>query len=380
VFEKIPLKTIFCHVEWIPVFLFAQKPQATDYNKVRSVLLTILVRAFWCISLGLSLCSSAGAGETLARIRENGEVRCGVTEQLLGFSFKDEKGQWRGFNIDFCRAVAAAALGNAEQVSFTPLSAPNRFPALLSGRIDLLAHTTTWTFGREAGIGIEFPGIYFYDGQTFGVQTGPLQMKGIEDLNGKTICVEKGTTYGTNMEDVFRKHGIDYTPLVLDSKKELGDAFRAGRCQALTAERTVLAALRVAVPNGADRYTILPGAISKEPLAPAVRRGDDEWTRLIRWVLFALIEAEELGVTKSNVRSLQRETDDPALQWFLNSCGQRGKALGLKPDWVAEVISAVGNYGEIYDRNFGAASGLNIERGMNRLWNRGGLLYAPPFQ
>ena len=182
------------------------------------------------------------------------------------------------------------------------------------------------------------------------------------------------------MEDVFRKHGIDYTPLVLDSKKELGDAFRAGRCQALTAERTVLAALRVAVPNGADRYTILPGAISKEPLAPAVRRGDDEWTRLIRWVLFALIEAEELGVTKSNVRSLQRETDDPALQWFLNSCGQRGKALGLKPDWVAEVISAVGNYGEIYDRNFGAASGLNIERGMNRLWNRGGLLYAPPFQ
>jgi len=149
---------------------------------VRSVLLTILVRAFWCISLGLSLCSSAGAGETLARIRENGEVRCGVTEQLLGFSFKDEKGQWRGFNIDFCRAVAAAALGNAEQVSFTPLSAPNRFPALLSGRIDLLAHTTTWTFGREAGIGIEFPGIYFYDGQTFGVQTGPLQMKGIEDL------------------------------------------------------------------------------------------------------------------------------------------------------------------------------------------------------
>ncbi len=347
---------------------------------MRSVLLTILVRAFWCISLGLSLCSSAGAGETLARIRENGEVRCGVTEQLLGFSFKDEKGQWRGFNIDFCRAVAAAALGNAEQVSFTPLSAPNRFPALLSGRIDLLAHTTTWTFGREAGIGIEFPGIYFYDGQTFGVQTGPLQMKGIEDLNGKTICVEKGTTYGTNMEDVFRKHGIDYTPLVLDSKKELGDAFRAGRCQALTAERTVLAALRVAVPNGADRYTILPGAISKEPLAPAVRRGDDEWTRLIRWVLFALIEAEELGVTRSNVRVLQKESADPALQWFLNSCGQRGKALGVKPDWVADVISAAGNYGEIYERNFGASSGLNIDRGMNRLWNHGGLLYAPPFQ
>ena len=336
--------------------------------------------AMIAVFMTLAIGEPVQAADTLDTVRSRGVLRCGVSEGLAGFSMRDTSGRWSGMDVDFCRAVAAAALGNAEQVSFTPLSAPNRFPALLSGRIDLLAHTTTWTFGREAGIGIEFPGIYFYDGQTFGVQTGPLQMKGIEDLNGKTICVEKGTTYGTNMEDVFRKHGIDYTPLVLDSKKELGDAFRAGRCQALTAERTVLAALRVAVPNGADRYTILPGAISKEPLAPAVRRGDDEWTRLIRWVLFALIEAEELGVTKSNVRSLQRETDDPALQWFLNSCGQRGKALGLKPDWVAEVISAVGNYGEIYDRNFGAASGLNIERGMNRLWNRGGLLYAPPFQ
>jgi len=341
----------------------------------------VIVLAASCLWIALNLLSpSAGAGEILTRVRENGVVRCGVTEQLLGFSFQDEQGTWRGFNVDFCRAVAAAALGNAEKVSFTALSAPGRFPALLSDRIDLLAHTATWTFGREAGIGIEFPGIYFYDGQTFAVSNDTIQAKGIDDLNGMTICVERGTTYGTNIEHVFKERGIPHTLLIIDSRKELGEAFRSGRCQVVTSERTVLAALRATAPNGAERYTILPGAISKEPLAPAVRRGDDEWTKLIRWVLFALIEAEERGVTKSNVRTLQKETTDPALQWFLNSCGQRGKSIGLKPDWVAEVISATGNYGEIYERNFGAASGLNIERGMNRLWNQGGLLYAPPFQ
>jgi len=341
----------------------------------------VIVLAASCLWIALNLLSpSAGAGEILTRVRENGVVRCGVTEQLLGFSFKDEQGQWRGFNVDFCRAVAAAALGNAEKVSFTALSAPGRFPALLSDRIDLLAHTATWTFGREAGIGIEFPGIYFYDGQTFAVSNDTIQAKGIDDLNGMTICVERGTTYGTNIEHVFKERGIPHTLLIIDSRKELGEAFRSGRCQVVTSERTVLAALRAAAPNGTARFTILPGAISKEPLAPAVRRGDDEWTKLIRWVLFALIEAEERGVTKANVRSLQKESADPSLQWFLNSCGQRGKSLGLKPDWVAELISATGNYGEIYERNFGAASGLNIERGMNRLWNQGGLLYAPPFQ
>ena len=341
----------------------------------------VIVLAASCLWIALNLLSpSAGAGEILTRVRENGVVRCGVTEQLLGFSFKDEQGQWRGFNVDFCRAVAAAALGNAEKVSFTALSAPGRFPALLSDRIDLLAHTATWTFGREAGIGIEFPGIYFYDGQTFAVSNDTIQAKGIDDLNGMTICVERGTTYGTNIEHVFKERGIPHTLLIIDSRKELGEAFRSGRCQVVTSERTVLAALRAAAPNGTARFTILPGAISKEPLAPAVRRGDDEWTKLIRWVLFALIEAEERGVKKANVRSLQKESADPSLQWFLNSCGQRGKSLGLKPDWVAEIISATGNYGEIYERNFGAASGLNIERGMNRLWNQGGLLYAPPFQ
>jgi general L-amino acid transport system substrate-binding protein len=320
------------------------------------------------------------AGETLSRVRSNNKVHCGVTERLLGFSFQDENGRWRGFNVDFCRAVAVAALGDAEKVSFTPLTAPNRFPILLSGKIDLLAHTATWTFGREAGIGIDFPAICFYDGQTFAVPAERKNIKRIEDLNGMTICVEKGTTFQLNMADVFEKRGIKYTPMVVDSQEELVASIKAERCQVCTAERSVLAALLAAVPEGAKRFKILSEEISKEPLAPAVRRGDAEWTTLVRWVLFALIQAEEYGVTSANVRALQKTATDPELQWFLNSCGQRGKALGLKPDWVAEVIAAVGNYGEIYERNLGSASALKIARGLNRLWKHGGLLYAPSFQ
>jgi general L-amino acid transport system substrate-binding protein len=335
-----------------------------------------------CFSLlliiGVLYTSPALSGETLTHVRANKEVRCGVTEQLLGFSFQDENGRWKGFNVDFCRAVAAAVLGDPEKVSFTPLTAPNRFPILLSRKIDLLAHTVTWTFGREAGIGIDFPGIYFYDGQTFAVPVEK-EIKRLEDLNGMAICVEKGTTFQANMADTFKKRGIPYTPVVVDSQKELIASLRAGKCQACTAEQSVLAALKAAGPQG-SRFKIISGEISREPLAPAVRRGDDEWTTVIRWVLFALIEAEERGVTLANVRALQKETADPQLQWFLNSCGQRAKSLGLKPDWVADVIAAVGNYGEIYERNFGSASGLNIERGLNRLWKQGGLLYAPSFQ
>jgi general L-amino acid transport system substrate-binding protein len=303
-----------------------------------------------------------------------------VPEQLLGFSRQDESGRWQGFNIDFCRAVAAAVLGDPEKVSFTPLTSPNRFPVLLSNGVDLLAHTTTWTLGREAGIGIEFPGIYFYDGQAFAVPADNKKASRFEDLDNMTICVVKGTTHQVNMTHFFNKSGITYTPLVVDSQKDMCAAFVEGQCQACTSERSVLAALIGAARNGAGRFKILPGKISKEPLAPAVVHGDNEWASIIRWVLFALIEAEERGVTSSNVRSLQRQTADPDLQWFLNSCGQGGKALGLKPDWVSEVIVSVGNYGEIYERNLGSGSALKLERGLNRLWKDGGLLYAPSFQ
>lgn len=346
-----------------------------DEIKNHSNVMWIIVVVCLCAMMGALHTTFATAGETLTRVRAQHELRCGVTEKLLGFSFRDENGRWRGFNVDFCRAVAAAVLGDPEKVSFIPLSAPNRFPALLSDRIDLLAHTATWTFGREAGIGIQFPGIYYYDGQTFMSPIGK-KVKRLEDLKGTTICVEKGTTYQLNMASTFQVRGIKYTPLVVNSRKELIEAFLAGRCQACTAERSVLAVLRAEMPGGVEKFRILPGEISKEPLAPAVRRGDEEWATLVRWVLFALIEAEERGITSANVRA----TTDPQLRWFLNSSGERGKTLGLKPDWVAHVIAAVGNYGEIYERNFGTVSDLKIERGMNRLWKQGGLLYAPPFQ
>jgi general L-amino acid transport system substrate-binding protein len=322
---------------------------------------------------------AAFAGEVLTRVRTNKEIRCGVTEPLAGFSYKDEKGQWQGLNIDFCRAVAAAALNDPEKITFTPLSSPNRFPALLLNRIDLLAHTTTWTFGREAGIGIRFPGVYFFAGQTFMAPAGK-NIKKIEDLNGAIIGVEKGTTFVTNLENTFQARDISYKPLVVDSQEELVKALLDGRCQAITAEQSVLAAIRAKIPDGVKQFDIMAEKISKEILCPAVRRGDEEWFALVKWVLFALIEAEELGITSANVRDLQRNTTNPKIRWFLNSSGQQVKALGLKPDWAADVIAAVGNYGEIFERNFGAASGLNIDRGYNRLWNQGGLMYAPPFQ
>lgn len=348
--------------------------------KNRGTLRLMLTAILGLVLTGVFLAPPVLAGETLKRVRANNKIRCGVNEQLLGFSWQDENGGWRGFNIDFCRAVAAAVLGDPEKVSFIPVTTPNRFPVLLSGGVDLLAHTITWTLGREAGIGIEFPGIYFYDGQTFAVPAENKKVQSIEDLNGMTICVVKGTTHQTNMANFFSRRGIKFTPLVVDSRKDMGRAIADRRCQACTSERSVLAAMQSSVLNEKERVTILPDKISKEPLSPAVVRGDAEWTTIIRWVLFALIEAEELGVTSSNVRHLQKQIADPDLQWFLNFCGQGGKALGLKPDWVADVIAAGGNYGEIYEHNLGSGSPLKLERGLNRLWKDGGLLYSPSFQ
>ena len=321
----------------------------------------------------------ASAGITLSAVRSSGVVRCGISEEMAGFSYKDKAGRWQGLSADFCRAVAAAALGDGEKVSFRPLSPASRFPVLLSGSIDLLAHTATVTFGREIGIGVEFAGIYFHDGQTFMVPRKS-KIKRVENLKDATICVQKGTTHLTNLENTFGNRGLPYKTLVFDSLPEVTGAFFGGKCRALTADRSNLAGLRLSAPGGPDQYDILSGAISREPLGPAVRRGDEEWLTLVRWVLFALIEAEERGVTQGNVRALQKKTKDPGLRWLLNSSGELGKSIGLKPDWVADVISRTGNYGEIYERHLGGKSALKMERGLNRLWNKGGLLYAPPFQ
>ena len=332
------------------------------------------------LALVVMFCPSpASGGATLSAVNSTGIVHCGISEETAGFSYRDKAGRWQGFSVDFCRAVALAALGNDAKVTFRPLSPASRFPVLLAGTVDLLAHTATMTFGREAGIGVEFAGIYYYDGQAFMVPRKS-KVKKVEDLKGAVICLEKGTTHQTNLEYALGSRGIPYTPLLFESLPEMTAAFFGGKCRALTADRWNLAAAAMSAPGGPNQYDIPGFSISKEPLGPVVRRGDEEWLTLVRWVLFALIEAEERGITRANVRSLQKTAKDPATRWFLDSSGSLGKSLGLKSDWVAEVIAGVGNYGEMWERSFGRENGLRIERGPNRLWSGGGLLYAPPFQ
>ncbi|HVO83220.1 MAG TPA: amino acid ABC transporter substrate-binding protein [Syntrophobacteria bacterium] len=329
------------------------------------------------MALGL-IPASAGAGDTLARVKSRQVLRCGVSEGLIGFSLKDPAGEWTGLDVDFCRAVAAA-VGDRVKVQFVPLFASARFPALQADEIDLLVRNTTWTLGREAFLGVQFAGILFYDGQGFMVPRKG-KVRRIAELKGATICVDKGTTSEQNLVDYFRARGWNYKPLVLESVAEIRDAFVSGRCQAYTSDASQLASMRMAVPDGTKKYIILPDLISKEPLGPVVRRGDEEWFTLVRWVLFALIQAEELGVTRENVRTLKETSTDPAVQRLLGKAGGFGKALGVDNDWVVRVVGTVGNYGEMFERNLGRESVLNLERGLNRLWKQGGLMYAPPFR
>jgi general L-amino acid transport system substrate-binding protein len=321
---------------------------------------------------------SAPAGEVFDRVRKTRAVRCGVSEGLIGFSFKDPAGEWTGLDVDFCRAVAAA-MGDRVKAQFVPLFASARFPALQADEIDLLVRNTTWTLGREAFLGVQFAGILFYDGQGFMVPRKS-KVRRIADLKGATICVGKGTTSEPNLADYFRAHGWNYKPLVLESVAEMRDAFVSGRCQAYTSDASQLASMRMEVPDGTKKYIILPDLISKEPLGPVVRRGDEEWFTLVRWVLFALTQAEELGITKENVRTLRDSSMDPVVQRLLGKTGGFGKALGVDNDWVVRIVGTVGNYGEMFERNLGRESVLNLERGFNRLWKQGGLMYAPPFR
>jgi general L-amino acid transport system substrate-binding protein len=329
------------------------------------------------VALGL-IPASAGAGETLARVKSRKVLRCGVSEGLIGFSFKDSAGEWTGLDVDFCRAVAAA-VGERVKMQFLPLFASARFPALQADEIDLLVRNTTWTLGREAFLGVQFAGTLFYDGQGFMVPRKG-KVRRIADLKGATICVDKGTTSEQNLADYFRAHGWSYKPLVLESIGEIRDAFVSGRCQAYTSDASQLASVRMEVPDGTKKYLILPDNISKEPLGPVVRREDEEWFTLVRWVLLALIQAEELGVTRENVRALRDTSTDPAVQRLLGKTGGFGKALGVDNDWVVRAVGTVGNYGEMFERNLGRESFLKLERGLNRLWKQGGLMYAPPFR
>lgn len=318
----------------------------------------------------------AHAGKTLDSIHQQGRVACGVSTGLAGFSGLDSKGEWAGLDVDICRAIAAAVLGDARKVKWVPLSSQQRFTPLQSGEIDVLSRNTTWTLTRDASMGLHFAAITYYDGQGFMV---PKQAKvmSAKQLKGAEICVQSGTTTEKNLNDYLKTQGIKAKPVVFENYEASLKAFFSGRCQAYTTDISSLASIRDKEAKNADDYLILPEQISKEPLGPAVRRGDDEWFAIVKWVVYALLEAEELGVTRAHADS-QRSSASPAVQRLLGSGEDSGRLLGLDKEWALRAVKAVGNYGEIFDRNLGAGSTLKVPRGQNRLWNQGGLMYAPP--
>lgn len=329
------------------------------------------------IVLGAAL--TASAGETLDAIKARGVLRCGVSEGIAGFSAKDSSGRWSGLDADFCRAVAAAVLGDGDKVAFVPLKASTRFPALSAKSIDLLLRNTTWTLSREVLLRVSFPGVLFYDGQGFMVPAAAAA-KSLAGLDGAKICVEKGTTHEAYLGDYFAAKGWRAEPVVVDSAAGVASAFFAGKCAAYSSDASQLAAARAAAPGGPQAFVILPERISKEPLGPVVRRGDEEWFTLVRWVLFALIAAEERGITRANVSVAVKQSRDPAVRRFSGIEGGVGRALGVREGWAARAIGAVGNYGELFERNLGRGTLLALERGPNRLWTEGGLMYAPPLR
>lgn len=318
------------------------------------------------------------AGETLTRVQSRRMLNCGVSDGRVGFSHKDAKGRWQGLDADFCRAVAAAVIGDAERVKFVPLATAARFLALRSNEVDLLSRNTTWTIGREAGLGVHFIGTLYYDGQGFMVPAKG-RAKKLADLKGAKICVTERTTSEENLADHFGARGWKYQAELSKTIEESSRRFFAGQCAAYTADRSNLAALRLSAPGGAQAYSILPEQISKEPLGPAIKRGDEDWLVLLKWIYFVTIAAEELDVTSKNVQSKTQIKNDPRLAKFLDASGAFAKLLGIAPGWVSRIVQSSGNYGEMFERNLGPGSVLKLDRGPNRLWSQGGLMYAPPF-
>lgn len=327
---------------------------------------------------GLVCATEAQAGKTLDGVKSAGVVRCGVNTSGPGFSNADSQGKWTGLDVDFCRAVAAAVLGDANKVKFTPLNSQQRFSALQAGEIDVLSRNSTWTLTRDASLGVVFTGINYFDGQGFMVPK-KLKIDSAKKLNGATLCVQAGTTSEKNVADWFAAHGMKYKPVVFDTAEAITGAFFAGRCQVYTTDMSDLAGARTKAPKP-DDYAILPEVISKEPLGPSVRRGDDEWFQIVRWTLFAMLEAEEDGLTQANVDAQKKDSKDPAVQRFLGVSEDDGKLLGLDKEWSYRIVKQVGNYGESFERNLGPKSPVGLPRGVNNLWDKGGLMYAPPIR
>lgn len=341
------------------------------------------MRSAICLAAGTAVAcvvslGAAEAGPTMDAVKAKGFVQCGVSTGLAGFSNPDDAGNWSGIDVDVCRAVATAMFGDPEAVKFTPLTAKERFTALQSGEVDVLSRNTTWTLTRDTALGLDFTGVTYYDGQGFMVPKS-LGVKSALELDGASICVQPGTTTELNLADYFRANNMSYEPVVIERLEEVRTAYDQGRCDVYTTDRSGLYAERTVLTQP-DDHIILPEVISKEPLGPVVRQGDPEWADVVRWTLYAMLEAEEQGVDSQNVDDQKATSTNPAIRRLLGVEGDMGKNLGLAPDWSFNIVKQVGNYGEIFEANLGQDTPLKIERGLNALWTNGGLQYAMPLR
>jgi general L-amino acid transport system substrate-binding protein len=318
------------------------------------------------------------SAQTLDEVRERGNLNCGVTTGLVGFAAPNAEGEWEGFDVSVCRAVAAAVFGDASAVEFVPTTGQTRFTALSSGEIDVLARNTTWTFSRDVDLSFEFVGINYYDGQGFMVPAD-LGVSSATELDGATVCIQTGTTTELNLADFFSSNGISYEPVPIETNAEARQQYLAGACDVYTTDASGLAATRATFEDP-SAHVVLPEIISKEPLGPLVRHGDHEWGDIVRWSLNAMIAAEELGVSSENVAELAEGTNNPEINRLLGTEGDLGGMLGLDVDWAKNIIMAVGNYGEVFDANIGESTAIGLSRGLNAQWTEGGLLYSPPFR
>ncbi|WP_295808625.1 amino acid ABC transporter substrate-binding protein [uncultured Nitratireductor sp.] len=332
-------------------------------------------------SAAVAMFAVPASAATLDDVKAKGHVQCGVNTGLIGFSAPDDQGNWKGLDVDFCRAVAAAIFDDPEAVQFTPLSAKDRFTALQSGEVDVLSRNTTWTISRDTALGLNFAGVTYYDGQGFMINAKKLQgINSALQLSGAAVCVQAGTTTELNLADYFKANNMEYSPVVFEKFEEVNAAYDAGRCDVYTTDQSGLYAVRLNLTNP-DDHIVLPEIISKEPLGPVVRHGDDQWLDIVKWVYYALVNAEELGVSQANLEE-KMNSDNPEVRRLLGTedGSKLGTDLGLTNDFAVRAIKHVGNYGEIFERNVGADSPLKISRGINALWTKGGLQYGMPIR
>lgn len=338
-----------------------------------------MIKSILAAGLALALTSTASNAATLDEVRKRGSLVCGINTGLVGFASPNDKGVWRGFDVDYCRAVAAAVLGDASKVKYINVTGKTRFTALRSGEIDLLSRNTTWTFSRDVDLQMTFVGINYYDGQGF-IAPKKLGVTSAKQLNGASVCIQTGTTTELNLAEYFRLNKMSYEPVPVETTNEGLSVYLAGRCDVYTTDASGLAAIRAATDNPAA-HVVMPEIISKEPLGPVVRQGDEQWADIARWTLNAMIAAEELGVTSKNVAEMAKGTKNPEINRLLGKEKLQGlEAIGLAPDWAIKVISQVGNYGEIFEAHLGKKTALELDRGLNAQWRDGGLMYAQPFR